>query len=237
MPSHSNTRRLTIEDTFSRLLRLGHAATGQSQGPRATRARLMDESEQSLHDAAATGTEHQQLIATRILDCPETFRRWESEHQRLMTRIAEQPLLIRQAATALNTAFSLVHARSLFEYLRNSGIRKQPRRRLVAHFYGDNGYVKALIGEHGKYLRSSASLLCLKHVGSQVIGHTAFGQPMDDYEQMYAEYFRCYCQWVVPDQFDQDVDSLNALQQEQKSDVLLARQRLRALPLRTRVKR
>jgi hypothetical protein len=37
--------------------------------------------------------------------------------------------------------FSLVHARSLFDYLRASGIRKQQRRRLVAHFYGDNGYV------------------------------------------------------------------------------------------------
>jgi hypothetical protein len=36
---------------------------------------------------------------------------------------------------------------------------------------------------------------------------------------------------------DQDSDTLNALQQEQKADVLAARQRLRALPLRPRLKR
>jgi hypothetical protein len=237
VPTESNTRRPTLEDTFTRLLRLGHAASGQSLGPLVSRTRMMDESEQALHDAATIGPPLQQMVATRILDCPETFKRWETEHLQLVSRIADQLHLGRQASTTLSTTFSLVHAKSLFEYLRNSGIRKHLRRRLIAHFYGDNGYVKALISEHGKYLRSAASLLCLKHVGNHVIGHTAFGQPMDDYEQMYAEYFRCYCQWVVPDQARQDVDTLNALQQEQKSDVLLARQRLRALPLRPRLKR
>jgi hypothetical protein len=237
VPNQSNKHRSSIEDTFTRLLRLGQVATGQSLGPVIGRTRLMEESEQALRDAALTGAPQQQLVATRILDCPATFRRWEAEHLQLMNRIAQQPHLGRQSATALATAFSLVHARSLFDYLRVSGVRNSHRRRLIAHFYGDNGFAKALLTEHGRYVRSTASLVCLKHVGNHLIGHTAFDHPMDEYEQLYAEYFRCYCQWVVPNHADQDVDTLNALQLELKSDVLAFRQRLRALPLRTRLKR
>jgi hypothetical protein len=191
----------------------------------------MEESEHALHDAATSGQSQQQLVAARILDCPETFKLWESHHLRLINRIANQPHRIRQAATALSTTFSLVYAKSLFEYLRESGARKTRRRKLIAHFHGDNGYVKALIAEHGNYLRSAASLICIKHVGSKLLEHSAFGDPIDQYEQAYAEYFRTYCQWTVPDKLDQDVEILNALQQELKVGVLAARQRLIAMPL------
>jgi hypothetical protein len=237
VPSQTHIRQGSLEDTFTRLLRLGQVATGHSLGPVVGRTRLMEESEQALQRAATSGSPQLQVVAARILNFPETFRRWESEHLQLMNRIAQQPHLGRQASTALAAAFSLVHAKSLFDYLRISGARQPQRRRLIAHFYGDNGFAKALLTEHGRYLRSAASLLCLKHVGNHLIGHTAFGSPMDEYEQLYSEYFRCYCQWAVPGDADQDIEALNALQQELKADVLAMRLRLRALPLRPKLKR
>ena len=196
----------------------------------------MDESAQVLSRAAKSGNSQQRVIAERILDCPATYRLWESQHQRLLGRIATQPHRARQAATALSTTFSLVYAKSLFEYLRESGARKLRRRLLIAHFHGDNGYSKSLIAEHGNYLRSAASLICIKHVGKKVLEHSAFGDPIDKYEQTYAEYFRTYCQWTVPDKFDQDAEILNALQQELKAGVLAARKRLMAMPLRPMAK-
>jgi hypothetical protein len=192
----------------------------------------MEESEQALNLAARTGLPQQRTIARRLFDCPATYRQWESQHQRLLGRIATQPHRARQAATALSTTFSLVYAKSLFEYLRECGARKLRRRQLIAHFHGDNGYSKSLIAEHANYLRSAASLICIKHVGQKVLEHSAFGEPIDEYERSYAEYFRTYCQWTVPDRLDQDAEILNALQQELKVGVLAARKRLIAMPLR-----
>ncbi len=213
-------------------MRLGHAAVGHTLGPTLNQHHLMDESEQALNLAAKAGGSQQQTIARRILDHPATFRLWESQHQRLLGRIATQPHRARQAATALSTTFSLIHAKSLFEYLRESGARRLRRRQLIAHFHGDNGYTKSLVAEHGKYLRSAASLICIKHVGKKLLEHGAFGDPMDEYERAYAEYFRTYCQWIVPDRFDQDDEILNTLQLELKLGVLAARKRLTAMPLR-----
>jgi hypothetical protein len=192
----------------------------------------MEESEQALNHAAKTGVPQQQIIARRILDCPASFRQWESQHQQLLGRIATQPHRARQTATALSTTFSLVHGKSLFEYLRESGARKLRRRQLIAHFHGDNGYSKSLVAEHSNYLRSAASLICIAHVGRKVLEHSAFGEPIDAYERSYAEYFRTYCRWTVPDRLDQDPEILNALQQELKMGVLEARKRLLAMPLK-----
>ena len=230
--SLGSTGRSSTEDTFTRLLRLGQAAAGRSFGPIVKQTHLMEASEQALH--AATSNEHQptRQVAARILECVQTYRHWETQHQRLLSRIADQPHRGRQTATALSTTFSLIYARSLFEYLRESGARRARRRKLIAHFHGESGYVKGLLAEHGNYLRSAASLICIKYVGNSVLRHGAFGQPMEEYERTYAEYFRTYCQWAVPARADQDDELLNSLQQEQKLAVLAARQRLVAMPIR-----
>jgi hypothetical protein len=230
--SHSTTSRVSIEDTFTRLMRLGHAAMGHTLGSSLSQLRLMEESKQALNLVAKTGLPEQRTIARRLFDCPADYLQWESQHKQLLGRIATQPHRARQVATALSTTFSLVHAKSLFEYLRESRTRELRRRQLIAHFHGDNGYSKSLVAEHSNYLRSTASLICIKHVGQKILEHSAFGEPIDAYERSYAGYFRTYCQWTVPDKFDQDAEVLNALQQELKIGVLAARKRLIAMPLR-----
>jgi hypothetical protein len=231
MTSRNKAANSSIEDTFTRLLRLGHAAAGRPFANMQQQSRLMEESEKALHAALTTGLPEQQLVAARILNYPATYGKWEIQHKQLVSRIANQPQRVRQAAAALSTAFSLVHARSLFEYLRESRTAQPRRRKLIAHFHGYNGYMQAVINEHAKYLSSTASLICLRHLGAHVLGHKAFGEPMEAYEQTYAEYFGAYCEWAVPERQDQDLEVANALQQQLKLDVLVARQRLLGTPL------
>jgi hypothetical protein len=232
--STGNLSRASIEDTFTRLLRLGRADAGRSFGPSIARSRLMQESEQALYRAARSGPPQHQLIAGRILFCPAIYSLWESQHLGLLGRIADQPHRGRQASTTLSNTFRLIYSSSLFDYLRASRARHTRRRRLVAHFHGDSGFVQALISVHNNYLRNAASLLCLKHIGGQLLEHSAFGEPLDDYERQFHQYFQAYCQWVVPDHPDRGVDMMNALQQELKIGVLATRQRLLAMPLQAR---
>jgi hypothetical protein len=231
MTSRNNLASGNTEDTFTRLLRLGHAATGIPFGHSLKQSRLMEESERALHDALATGLPEQQVVADRILHCPANYGKWEVQHKQLIGRIASQPQRARQAASALSTSFSLVHAKSLFEYLRESQASQPRRRKLIAHFHGYRSYMQAVVNEHSKYLNGTASLICFRHLGAHVIGHKAFGEPMEAYERTYAEYFGAYCEWAVPERPDQDLDVANALQQQLKLDVLVARQRLLSTPL------
>jgi hypothetical protein len=237
MTSHNNLSRNTLEDTFTRLLRLGNAATGNHFGHTVQQSQLMEESERALHEAIATGSPQQQVVADRILHCPVTYGMWEVQHKQLVSRVAHEPQRVRQATAALSTTFSLVHAKSLFEYFRESRTSQPRRRQLIAHFHGYNSYMKAVISEHNKYLNSAASLICFRHLGTEVIRHRVFGEPLDDYERLYAEYYGAYCEWAVPEKPDHDIGVANALQQQLKVDVLEARRRLFGMPLSTKSRR
>lgn len=214
-------------------LRLGNLVQGVrgrgAQAPVAL-ARLMEESERALAAAAREEISSEALAAQRILENPLTYRRWESEHVRLIGRIAEQPHRARQSATALSTSFTLVHGKSLFDYLREFKVRKDRRRKLVEHFHGGNGYVRYVVQEYDNYLRSAASLLCLRHLGEEVLRHSAFGDPLTNYEQIYSEYFRTYCQWAVPEERAGNRETQGMLLAQLKTDVLEARKRLLAIP-------
>jgi hypothetical protein len=190
--------------------------------------RLMEASERSLQ-AASAGSDPGALAATRVLENPISYRRWETEHVRLIGRIADQPHRPRQSATALSLTFTLVHSKSLFEYLRDHKVRQQRRRALIAHFHGPSGYVHFMIQEYDNYLRASASLICLRHLGTELMQHAAFGEPLDDYELTYAEYFRNYCLWASPEHDPSEQDTLSPLLMQLKAEVLAERQRLQSL--------
>ena len=52
---------------------------------------------------------------------------------------------------------------------------------------------RAIIAEHGVYLRKACSFLCASHLGSEVVQDPAFLDPMQRYEELYTEYFDLYC--------------------------------------------
>jgi hypothetical protein len=158
-----------------------------------TLGHLMDASEERLDAAAHSGTALEQHIAARLRDNPRDYRRWEMEHSGFMERVLKAPRPALQATALLSLGFSLLHRQSLFEFLRTSALRGAQRRALVAHFHGGHSYSQAIVAEHGNYLRSAASLICVEHIGTTLLKHPAFGEPLRKYQQAYGEYFRTYC--------------------------------------------
>jgi hypothetical protein len=220
--------RSSIADTFTKLLRLNLAGGP----PLVSREQLMAESEAHLARTARKNTSPEQQIAAQILANPTDYRAWEAEHERLMAAVARPNRLAIQARALLSMAFSLVHRKALFEYMRSHSLRGTGRRDLIQHFHGHKSYSQAILTEHNNFLRSSASLICAEHFGTTILAHQAFGGQFRRYEHLYAEYFRSYCDsFLTPKSVIEDVsDSMRALLPHLKRDVLDVRARLLAMP-------
>jgi len=161
-------------------------------------SRLMRESTDRIESALRSGDEYEQRIAHRLSENSKTWELWEHEHSGLMRQVADYGILRTQAAALRQTALRLVHGKALFEYLRRSEIRGLARTRLLNYFYPSRGYQYAVIAEHGGYVRKAGSFLCATHVGTGLVRDPAFLDPMQHYENLYAEYFDLYCSTLFP---------------------------------------
>jgi len=194
-------------------------------------AQLMEESESRVHMSVYLRTPAD-AVARGMLDCRETYRRWEAEHGRLMHTVSDRGRLAEQI-TALRTAvFGLVHRRAVFEYLRKGGITGARRRRVLALFYGCRDYTDAVLREHANYVRCSSSYLCTHHLGEHLVQDAAFNEPLQLYEQWYAEYFRAYCDTELAESEEekQASEALDALRPLLKYRLAQARQAILAMP-------
>lgn len=159
--------------------------------------RLMAASHRLLSATALGGQPVDEHVASRILGNPHEYRRWEDEHARLMWRIAAERLPRIQRATLLETSVALIHRKALFEYLRDQHIRGDARAALIERFYPQRDYTRAVVGEHGHYIRSAASYLCANYLGRHLMFDTFFDQPLREYEGRYAQYFRAACELAI----------------------------------------
>ena len=158
-----------------------------------TLARLMSESSDCLHGALHSDNDVDQLVATRFVETPAAFERWESQHVTLMRGVAGYPALGSQITALKQTTLSLIHGKALFDYLKKEEIRGTQRTSLISHFYPTRGYTSAMVAAHGTYLRKTCSFLCTNHVGAEVVQDQDFIDPVQHYEDLYAEYFHLYC--------------------------------------------
>jgi len=157
-----------------------------------THARLMEESESRIENAARGGTPTQVLIARRMLDDLQAYRRWEAEHDRLMRTVASERNRMGQLSALRSTAFSLIHRKALFEYLRDQKVTGRKRHDVFKLVYGERDYAQSVVQEHGNYLRSASSWMCSSHVGLWVLSDGAFEAPLARYEQLYTDYLRAF---------------------------------------------
>ena len=215
-----------------RLLRLGRAPEPGSDGDRLTLDELMSLSEAHLEHLARGRSGPNVLVASRILDTPQEFRRWEGGHARLMRGVAGLSRRALQVRSLLSTALALSHRKALFEYLRDRQVATSGRRRLIAHFHGHNDYLQTLLAEHGNYLRSAASYLCTAHIGAEHLQVATFGAPLASYVQLYTEYFRTYCDSVLAAKGDETAQNLEALLPYLKQEVLEIRNQLLKRPVK-----
>src|SRR5215469_2236464 len=194
-------------------------------------ARLMEESELRvqmavhLHSPADTA-------ASRVLECPESYRRWEAEHGGLMRAVSRQERLTAQVVALRSTLFGLVHRRALFEYVRERQLIGSKRQRLMALFYGCRDYTNAVLAEHGRYVRCSSSYICTQYLGEHLMRDAAFDEPLQLYEEWYGEYFRAYCdtELAETEQEKQACVPLDALKPLLKHRLTEARQAILAMP-------
>src|SRR5690242_7333238 len=97
-----------------------------------SQARLMEESELCLLEAAKYGTPAQMVVATRLISHPDSYRHWEAEHAQLMTRVSSHTYIHRQALALRATALSLLHRKAVFEYLQDRTLTLEQREKLMA---------------------------------------------------------------------------------------------------------
>ena len=232
MPNTRTNVGRTTSDTFLRLLRMGRPGDAGGERDLLALDELMHLSETHLEHLARGKSGPAVLVASRILDTPREFRRWEGEHARLMRGIAELARRALQIRALLSATLGLLHRKALFEYLRERQVPTAGRQRLISHFYGHNDYVQTLLAEHGKYLRSAASYLCTAHIGAEHLQHAGFGEPLLAYAQLYTEYFRTYCDAVLVPADDESAQNMQALLPYLKQEVLETRNLLLGRPLR-----
>lgn len=158
-----------------------------------TLARLMRESADRVDDALRSDNDAEQMVASRIVESPDGFQRWEHEHSNLMRGVAGYSVLRTQVTVLKQTTLNLIHGKALFEYLRKKEVRGVQRTALIRHFYPNRGYTAAMVSAHGSYVRKACSFLCASHVGSEVVHDEVFIDPMHHYEDLYADYFDLYC--------------------------------------------
>jgi hypothetical protein len=161
-------------------------------------SRLMRESTDRIESALRSDDEKEHRVAHRLFETTKTWELWENEHSGLMRHVAEYGVLRTQAAALRQTALRLIHGKALFEYLRRNEVRGAERTRILNYFYPTRGYQYAVIAEHGGYVRKACSYLCASHVGTGVVQDPAFLDPMEHYENLYAEYFDLYCSTLFP---------------------------------------
>lgn len=195
-------------------------------------ARLMEESEARVEMTAGYDTPADLLVATRLLENPEAYRRWESEHDRLMRAVSEEGRLARQITVLRTTVFGLVHRKALFDYLRERHVNGVRRRRLFGFFYGIRDYSNVVLAEHGNYVRCSSSYLCAHHLAETLMHDAAFDEPLQIYEQWYAEYFRAFCDVALAETEEEkrSVAAMDALKPLLKHQLAEARKAILDMP-------
>jgi hypothetical protein len=158
----------------------------------------MRESTDRIESALRGDDEKERQVAYRLAENPAAWQRWESGHSSLMHQVADSSVLRTQAAALRQTALRLIHGKALFDYLRRNEVRGTERAQMLNHFYPARGYQYALIAEHGIYVRKACSYICATHVGTDLVHDPAFLDPMQHYENLYAEYFDLYCSTLFP---------------------------------------
>jgi hypothetical protein len=171
----------------------------------------MRESTDRIESALRSEDDKDHFIAHRILESTRTFHSWELEHSSLMRQVADVGKLQTQALALRHAALRLIHGKALFEYLRVNKVRGQMRVKILTHFHPTRLYEYAVVQEHGSYLRKAGSFLCTSHLGTDLVSDPVFLDPMQQYENLYAEYFSLYCSTLFPPEGSVESGSVSSL--------------------------
>lgn len=158
----------------------------------------MRESTARVERALRSTDAREHVVAQRVLATPGSWHAWELEHSGLMRQVADFVVLRNQAVALRHASLRLIHGKALFEYMKKHDVRGSARAQLLAHFHRTLLYEHAVVAEHTVYVRKACSFLCASHLGTELVGDPAFLDPMQQYENLYTEYFELYCSTLIP---------------------------------------
>jgi hypothetical protein len=161
--------------------------------------RLMSASHECLKKASKRGQPQAEVIASRLLQDTQAYKSWENEHSALMRDVAAERLPAAQRESMLTASFALIHRKALFEYLRERQVRGTQREALIQHFFPRRDFADSMRVEHMQFVRSTASYLCVEHVGRDLMFDALFEAPLAEYEEIYHEYFYAHCDQIIAD--------------------------------------
>lgn len=154
---------------------------------------LMQESEQALEDAAASGeTSAAARVAGQVLADDKTHRVWEARHAELLRPVADESRRAPQVRALRRIETGLVHQNSLIDFIRRKQVRGELRERLFESFYGTRELTDAILIEHRNYVFAKSSELSTDHL-LDVMHDSLSTELLDVYRGAYAAYFAIYC--------------------------------------------
>jgi len=191
----------------------------------------MEESESRVQMSAFQHTKAD-TVASRILESPAVYSSWVAEHDLLMRGVSREGRFARQVVALRQAAFSLVHRRAMMEYIRQRHLTGRKRMHLFSLFYGNRDYCNAVLLEHHNFVRCNSSYVCTQHIGEHLMQDAAFEEPMQLYEEWFAEYFRGFCdvELAVTEEEQQRMGPVAALRPLLKHRLAEARAAILAMP-------
>ena len=166
-------------------------------------SRLMEESESCLAAVARAGHSEDMQIASQLVEHPNAYRVWESEHSRLMHNVSSRVRIAPQIGALRSATFSLIHRQALFDYIRDRIVAGDKRHRLFSLFYSNRDFANAVIAEHASFVRCTSSRICVNHLAEHLMRDSAFEEPMQLYKEWYTDYFRVFCDVALAETEDE----------------------------------
>ena len=200
MPPLSRSVSQRSSATASHAVRSTNAV--RSNAARLNIGRLMEYSE--LHLAKAVHSDHprEAQLASRLRDDVSLYSSWEQSHGRLMRHVAAEARPAGQMIELRKVAFSTLHRKAPFEYLRDRHVTGTARRLLIQRLFGSQHYGRTLVREHAAYISSACSYMCADSLCGDLLGDEAFCEALTAYESAYAEYYRAYCDSLLAETSD-----------------------------------
>ena len=194
-----------------------------------TPSALMGISESRIELIRWSAASHSRSVVTRLFDTGKAYSRWQSFHYNLMKDVAASRNWQEQRARIRKASFNLIHRQALFDHLRVSQVRGRERNAIVSALYASTDYSRAVVNEHVRYLQSNSSLFCTDYLESSLMDDAAFAAELEQYREMYQEYFSLYCGWIIAEDRGEDY-ALRPLIPAMKKELLNAQLRLLQLP-------
>lgn len=158
-----------------------------------TRARLMLESEKTVHDRATYGDGIPQRVCSQLLSDAPRYSLWRTRHESSMNAVAKGKRRERQILELRSVSLTQIHRTALIHYLREHEISGANRDKTLREFYGVMDARRAAVLEHRNYLMAASSQLCAADL-LELVGDTEGLKLVRQYEAMYGQYFGMFCE-------------------------------------------